>query len=91
MLEQVFLKVSADAAVDDEYLIAVTTEYLRSLSAHARMAEPVFYIYMNLYMNTETERERERETSHTHTHTHTHKLHTRTHTNLLIGACRLFA
>jgi hypothetical protein len=86
MLEQVFLKVSADAAVDDEYLIAVTTEYLRSLSAHARMAEPVFYIYMNLYMNTETEREREREreTSHTHTHTHTHTNYTHAHTQICL-------
>jgi len=29
--EQVFLKVREDAGVDEEYLIAVTTEYLRSL------------------------------------------------------------
>jgi hypothetical protein len=50
MLEQVFLKVSADPEVDDEYLIAVTTEYLRSLSAHGRLAEPVLSLSLYVYM-----------------------------------------
>ena len=40
MHDEVFVKVRDDGGMDDDYLIAVVTEYFRSLSACGQMAEP---------------------------------------------------
>lgn len=39
MHEEVFKALNADIAVDSDYMVAVSTEYLRSLSSHGILAE----------------------------------------------------